>query len=154
MGINTHYCIHPHHQAILSKLYQKLNSNEILAYEDVDDHGRGLFSYPETTLLQDRTNILQEFCLKNVYQNNVGDSLFGIIKQLNLHNITLKINRAVLTTTEGKSLYRRELQNTRNTVYKDFSDQKFNDLINGFIKLEENDTILGFARNIIAIGQK
>lgn len=131
-----------------------LNNNGVLAYEDVDDQGRGLFSYPETTLLQDRTDILREFCLKNGYQTNVGNSLFGIFKQLNLHNITLKVNQAVLTTAEEKSVYRRELQNTRNTVYKDFSDQQFNDLINGFITLEESDTILGFARNIIAIGQK
>ncbi len=164
-------------QDVLVKLYNVLNQNGILAYEDIDKLGQGYFSYPEQLVIENLFTVGTPFYLQRSQRPagqtrlgpgldnmkhsflrssgiETGIKLFFDFKKLGLHNLSLQVNQPILITKEQKSVIRLGAQVARESIYSSFSAIEFNEIINELIKMENNNSIVGYNRNIIASGRR
>ena len=137
----------------LCALYTILKKNGLFAYEAIDELGQGYFSYPELPVVNNWFDIGRRFFIKRG-DIHYGKKLFFDFAKLGLHDINLQVNQPILTTPEEKSVLRLGLAVGKKSFCQNYSEAEYQNFVDELIAMEQSDTIVGFYRNIIAIGKK
>jgi ubiquinone/menaquinone biosynthesis C-methylase UbiE len=144
----------PEPQLMLEKLYSVLKDGGILSYETNESAHGGSFSYPELEVVTQWFDMSYRFFSSTGRETRLGAKLHSFFSSLNLKNIHLRTNQPILITEEEKSVFRLGVQVGRQNWLKLISEAECEDILSKLILMEKSDSIVGFYRNIIAIGKK
>jgi ubiquinone/menaquinone biosynthesis C-methylase UbiE len=141
---------------VLENLIVHLKPGGSLICEELNFLESGCFSYPSNPLVDKYHKIIFDNSAIAKLHENTASTLYHEFNQQYLENIYIKANQPILVDHDEKSIYRLGLLSMYKTILSNqlCTENDLNSLIDQFIHIEENDTVLGTYRNLLISGTK
>lgn len=141
---------------VLDNLIMHLKPGGSLICEELNFLESGHFSYPPEPLIDKYHKIIFDNSAIARLNPNTANTLYNEFSHLNLKNIHIKANQPILITPEEKSLYRLGLLSMYKTILNNklCSESELQSMIDQFIVIEKNDTVMGTYRDLLISGTK
>ena len=150
-------CFVPNPQKALENIYYGLNQGGIFTYEELNIKENGHFCIPAGEAIEQWRQIgIKNFSAANL-DVSLGFKLYHYLEKLEYLNLHIKISQPVLITPEEKSVYRLGLLSVKDNTLKnmpEITEKDFDHLIEQFRTIENDESIIGFYRNILVSGVK